>query len=220
MAGAHVSEWAKNPAVGAVAIVAVLAAVGVAGDLLPRLVRNEPLWAAVLVSVAVGSLFVMLLGGRTSHVVGTVLLAAALIGMTVLGVTSLSERETPQVALTLSRDAETAQLSVAIVAGATSLRSTETMLVQVVGLPEALTGERLHEECVGNRDPVDEADDDLEVLLWNETGPDQTGRAAVETMLDVAEEEYEVVCVAVLLFDRDRGSAADDRVAYAYTTLA
>ncbi|TFV87806.1 hypothetical protein [Blastococcus sp. CT_GayMR16] len=215
----RLSEWAKNPALGAVAVVAVLAAVGVAGDLLPRLVRNQPLWAALLVSAAVVSLFVMLIGRGPWLLVGTLLLAAALVGVIFLGVGSLSEREIPHVTLAVTQKAEPLSTTVAVTGTATSQRSTETMLVQVLGFPSAVDPEVLSGACRGSRRTDDAGDDQFSVLLWNESGPDQTGRSRVETTLDVPSDDFAVVCVGVFLRERDRNDAEDDRIAWAYSTV-
>jgi hypothetical protein len=217
----RLSEWAKNPALGAVAVVAVFAAVGIAGDLLPRLVRNHPYWAMLLVSAAVASLFVMLIGRGRLLLIGTLLLAGALVGVVVLGVVSQSEREIPHVSLAVTQTAgPPASTSLAITGSASSQRSTETMLVQVVGFPTAIDPEVLSGVCRGSRRTDDARDDRFQVLLWNESGPDQSGKSSVETTLDLPADGFAVVCVGVFLRDRDRNNGEDDRFAWTYSTVS
>ena len=129
-------EWLKNPAAGAAAVVAVFGAVGIAGDFLPRLARNEPVWTIVLTALAVISVFVLLLDEQPGPVVGAILLCASLVGVIVLGVVSHSDREVPQVSLSSTLDVAGDTAVVEVTAGATSLRSQETMQVQVLGFPQ------------------------------------------------------------------------------------
>ncbi|RBY91722.1 hypothetical protein DQ244_10565 [Blastococcus sp. TBT05-19] len=207
----------KNPALGAAAIVAVLAAVGVAGDLLPRLVRNHPVITAVIVGVAVVSVFVLLVPLRRAPLVGTVLLGVALLAVVGFGAWSQTAREIPQVSLGVTTEGDVA--TVAVVAGATSQRSTETMLVQVLGFPADVDPVVLSAVCRGSHRMDDALDDRFSVLLWNESGPDQTGKVAVDTTLGVTADAYAVVCVGVFLRERDRNSPTDDRFTWAYTAL-
>src|SRR5215218_6931956 len=111
----QLTDWAKNPALGAAAVVAVLAAVGIAGDLLPRLVRNEPVLTALTVSVALLAVFVLSLGRTSTLIIGTAALAAALVGVVILGVRSQSDREIPQVSLSVTRDVEAKVNAIAVV---------------------------------------------------------------------------------------------------------
>jgi hypothetical protein len=143
-----------------------------------------------------------------------------LLAITALGAWSQTAREVPQVSLGVTRDADAAMSSIAVTGSGTSLRSEETMLVQVLGFPRALPADELFRTCRGHQWGHDPADDSFQLLLWNESGPDQAGTSTVDTTLHVPEGDFAVVCVGVLLYERNTDDPSDDRVAWAYTDLS
>jgi hypothetical protein len=210
-------------ALGATAVVTVLSAIGIQGDLLPRLVRNEPTKAAVLVSVAVVAVLLLLFKSLELRLLGVCALAVALVLIIVQGVQSLSDRENPGLTLATSSTPSTSPttagtLTITVSATATSLRNQETMLVQLIAFPTAVGPSELADECTTTRRLDDPEKDGLVVLLWEESGPDQAGKTTADSTVDIPSDAYAQVCALVRLRDRDTGVTGDDRYTWGYRT--
>lgn len=141
-------------------LIAVLAGLGIQGDILTRLLRNEPgalAWAVTLTLVGGVVAAIALLWPKAKKKVAAVVLAVvlaisavvALVGVCVAvwnGTASLSVRETPSLDLSVvHKDAST--ITVTADAAATSLRANETMLLRVIAL---LDPTDRHPFAVGN----------------------------------------------------------------------
>jgi hypothetical protein len=134
-------------------VVAGLAAVGVTGDALTKAVRNEPgfLAAAVILALAASVLLavttVLVRPSRTRNllsrsfwktrnfwmIIGLVALLAGVAWAVLLGASSVGDREQPLVTLT-STSERTGYRTLTVQVSATGLRTSEEVLVQVIGL--------------------------------------------------------------------------------------
>lgn len=217
--GARVSAVTEDPKLAAglaaagTLIVGAFAAVGISGDLLPRMVRNEPIWTAVLVCAALILVAIAVFSSNAKLIV--VPLTLVLLGIVVTGVLSLQQRENPQVAVTADVD-ESGKVLLAVTASASSLRSDERMLVQLVGLTRELAGGELKAACRQSQSTADADRDDLDVLISNETGSAANGASSLVVQAFAAEDAYVRYCALAILGERSVSNAADDRFAWAY----
>src|SRR4051812_40748491 len=108
---------------------------------------------------------------------------------------SLSDRENPSVAITWQPENNT-QIRLKVSAAATSLRNRESVLVQVLGFPEPPVGPLwLKDQCITSRRLDDIEKDDLAVLLWEDSGPDQEGKSTVTSSIHFTQGLYAAACV-------------------------
>lgn len=190
-------------AASAALIVAVLGAVGVSGDALTRAVRNNPLplgVVIVLVLVVVGATTAYL--NRANRVVAFAfgILTALLVATVALGADALGEREQPSVSLSGKTDGDL--VTVTVKASGSSLKSKETMLVQIHALERFPEDSEESDTCTGSR--FEDRRDDARVwpgplLLWEQGGPDPGGSVAIDSTVEVPAGEYEGVCAFVAL---------------------
>jgi len=207
-------------------IVGVLAAIGIEGDALERLIRNAHNAVAWILIVAVIGVGVPAAVAAAISVANTkawketgsrgrgVTMASLIIGSTALLVASLLalwigtdgiyEREHPSLSMTVS--GEEGQLTLAVDAVAPTLSSYEKMLLRVV----ALMDETVDPEGAC-RSPLLTSSNQVELLAWLETGPDRNGSARDSTHITVPD-DAEAVCAQAALLDRNEDEPRDDRI--------
>jgi hypothetical protein len=190
-------------------LTAVLAGLGIQGDILARLLRNEPdalAWAVVLTLVGGTAAAIALLWPKGPWmkwvVAGGALAALGGVCLAVwFGTTSFSDRETPSLNLSVvAKDASTVTLTAD--AAASSLRADETMLLYVAarveppggiatprpGQPSPSATERpvrfvMEEWCWSD---VPSSSPTSVVLFRGTTGPSLEGVASTQWKSDVA----------------------------------
>lgn len=197
-------------------VVAAFAAVGVAGELLTRAVRNSPEWMATFVTVAFAIVAVATVAqmrrrdqraARWAVVLLTLVVGAAVF----FGAFTVSDREKPSIAMSASTDNRVTTISV--VASASSLRTNEGMQVQVFGLPKIDTTD---DRCELEPEDIPVVD----VLTSQRSGPDANGDVASSISVEVKEGLYPAICGFVALRDRDTEDPSDDRLVSAYLRLS
>jgi len=116
-------------------VVAGLAAVGVTGDALTKAVRNEPqlLAAAVTIALAATVLAAAFLLSNWVVRLGLFGLLGAVVWAVWLGATSVADREQPLVSLSSTSEA-TGNRTLTVEVSASGLRTSDEILVQVVGI--------------------------------------------------------------------------------------
>lgn len=189
------------PALGAAVavVVAVLAAVGVSGDLLTRAVRNRPyelggVIVAVLVLVGATVAWLSRRKPAAAFVIAalTVLLAIA-VGV---GARSIVDREQPLVTLTSQFTEQFIEITVT--ASGSGLRSDEDMLVQLQALSSFPENWDATLSCRTSRmdrfPPGEEPPWPGPLLLWEQAGPGPDGTTNVESMLQIPRNSYAGVC--------------------------
>jgi len=213
-------EFTFNPAVAAIValFVAVLAAVGIAGDGLTRAVRNHPIFFGLLligIVVVVGLFGVARAWKAKNRPIAIVELAVvALLSITILvAASAVAEREQPLVSLSVATQDGVA--TVTVTARASGLESNSDMLVQVIPLEEfPATYDEAVQLC--RRDSFARGDgrpDGPPAWIWEQSGPDADGVAEVQSSFELPAGEYGAVCAwAALRADRsdpDPGSYRD-----------
>jgi hypothetical protein len=189
-------------------VIGVLASLGVAGNLLARMVRNDPDSSANLlglVIILVSALLISFLVGKhlPSWVpaVPVLGLALALVLTAQLGARSQGTREIPSVSLSVTKSGQGA-LTLTAKASSTSLHSDDRMLLRIVGLTKRFsTDEELvnavDSECRwGSLIRLDPRISN--VMAWTETAPNASGEAAVEQEIPVPSDLQNVCAFAVL----------------------
>jgi len=217
-----------GPASAVALVVAVLAAVGVAGDVLTRAIRNDPIAVPLIVSavlLAVG-IPALIITKRWLQRGGIIALLLVLIAASLYGGRSVADREIPRAAISAKTD-ENRVTTLTVDASGSSLRTRDDMLVQVIGLPDLADFQRLTAECEGsrlrtqfdaqgNRIPVPFDSDKGDLLAWQRYGPDKEGDVSATITLEVPAGRYQGTCVYAAL----RGKSSDDpRSAAAYLRL-
>lgn len=209
---------------GAVAlVVAALAAVGVGGAVLVRAVRNQPFQMAAIFVLAIFLAAIPAVVGlvrRKAYLSAVALgfLALVAMGAVVVGAKSLEDREMPSVSVSISND--DGMTTIMVEASGYSLRSTEDMLVQVVGLPAFSGPGEMQSSCERSRfrgEYLEEVEGS--VLTWQRTGPNSAGEATSSVSLEVPSMAYGAACAYVALLDRSANSSKDNRAVVAYVRL-
>lgn len=209
-------------------VVAALAAVGVSGDALTRAVRNEPQPLAWAVTIALAAAVVVAALVSRKWVVGLglfVILIAAIWAVW-LGAWSVANREQPLVALSLSSE-DTGSRTLTVEVSASGLRTTDEILVQVIGLKkftqvdEATVGICEHSWAFTSAAPeryrgLPAGSGTL--LLWDRIGPDPTGKVETTIKIPVPSGQYQGICAWAPLPSRS-GNTGDVRNSAAYLTV-
>lgn len=188
-------DWSKSLlAVAAGLVVGVLAAVGVVGDQLSRMVRNHPLWSAFPLGVLLvfGGLIAASQASKVrthKKITRVIAVGVPLVLIVELGIGAFSQttRENPGIRIWF----EGTGVDVFVHASATGsgLRSDERMLLQVLAITSVdgvdITGENpaalLEPTCrKPYNDPHNPPPKGVEVLSWAITGPDTNGVAETE----------------------------------------
>ena len=210
-------------------IIGVLAAMGITGDALQRLIRNSPDTIAAALTIAVlgvgipATVATVVKLERSDHwkgtsrwryasmagaVGGSLALVLASILVVRAGTDGIHERENPSLAVDVTSDGTS--LTADIDAAAPTLSSDEKMLLRVVALTRPIDADRQQEVCQS----PSRAGEDFDLLVWEETGPDRTGYAKHSVKVTVPPTAAGV-CVYAGLFDRNAKSPDDDRTTWA-----
>lgn len=207
---------------GAIALfVGALAAVGVAGDVLTRAVRNLPLlMSALLTIIVVAAMGLFIVGSRTGRRSSErttllqrrflTLIAVATCLTVLVGATSVADREQPAIALQASYTSN--QITLTVESSAAGLATTDQLTVQVLGLSQfSVIDRQTVEICeqVFAHSISDDLGTDLQqlldqkhdrytgkvsILLSERLGPDSQGNIKSVTKLDVPAGIYQGVC--------------------------
>jgi hypothetical protein len=207
-------------AASAALVVAVFAAVGVAGDLLTRAVRNEPgpmAWVVGLALWAVGIPIIVIAKNWATRVAVFLLLIVLTIAV-IVGTNSVSDREQPRVALSAMTEDDT--VTVSVEAGGSSLRTTDDMLVQVIGLRIFSDFDGMVPECESSRlRDIPSSSEVGDLLVWDRAGPNGSGDVELSIEFEIPVGEYGGLCAWTALPDKDRDNPSDDRATAAYLRL-
>lgn len=219
-------------AVAGTLVVGVLASLGVAGNLLARMVRNDPVRSAqamALVIVLVSALLITFLLGRKlppwAPAIPVLGLTAALVLTAWLGARSQGTREIPSVSLSVTKS-ESGALTLTAKASSTSLHSDDKMLLRIVGLTKDFSADEelvavVDSECRrGSLIRLDPRKSHL--MAWTETAPNASGEAAVEQQIPLPS-TLRYACAYAILGQRSRRLIPDDpafRSNYALVDLA
>lgn len=196
-------------AAGIALITLIFTAVGVAGDLLVRLVRNHPVLTSIVFILVLLGLALAALGRgkmllKTRIALSTVLTVAAA-GLAVwLSTQSLSDREVPTVAMTPTWSTGRAgAATVSVKAAAVSLRSQESLLLRVIGVSEDAV-KWGHSGCSVAAAPweTQKLERGATILYWGESGPSLSGAAESSITLPVRNTEFRYLCAQALLYNR------------------
>ena len=208
----------------AVAIVAtIFTTLGVEGDTLRRMVRNEPDSTAAAISwVIVGAAIFLLpvlwklvpLTGRWDVIVLVILYLASAVAV-VYGLTrvltvaadSLNSRDMPGLALKVTKSS-TSTATIESEATAAAMRSSDKMLLRIYGVGADYTGD-LRAACQSGELPsVDTPPAGSRLLQWGEAGPDKAGAVKISDTLVVDTSNFRHVCAyAALIHDRNSNEA-------------
>jgi hypothetical protein len=200
-------------------VVAGLAAVGVTGDALTRAVRNQPdhlayaviLALAASVLLAVTTVLVMPSWARTLLVtVGLLALLGGVAWAVRLGAMSIADREQPLITLSTTSE-RTGNRTLTVQVSASGLRTTDEILVQVIGLKKFTQANyAVVNVCERSWTYTSVAPNVYEVLpakigavlLWNRIGPDPTGKVNATIKIPIPTNLYQGICAWAPLPDR------------------
>lgn len=203
-------------------LVAVLAAIGIQGDVLQRLIRNDPAlfaWAviATIIGAAVPVLIVSAPGApslsRFIGALGATLVVGGICWAVWLGAQSITDREAPSLDLTIVKvDNETVHVTAH--ASSTSLRTTETMLLRITAIRgDGISTTDPWELCASSARMMTTTDPSGWIVAWLETGPSTTGVADREWHADIDIKGVRYICAYTIPTPRntqaDSGGASD-----------
>ncbi len=195
-------------------MVAIFGVVGIAGDLLTRLVRNMPVLAGVVVTLVLVGVGIRLLATAKAQSRGTywatLLLLLGLWAALWLGVLSQVFRETPKLQASAVLNAGGRSVAVSAAVSSTGLRANERLLVQVLGMPNNMPPQVMWERCampqeamVGHpRASKESIPLDVTLIGWDESGADATGKADARVDVTIPTGEFERVCALGALTSR------------------
>ncbi len=211
---------------GVALVVAVLGALGIQGDLLTRMVRNLP--------IVVSAAFILILLGLTlpymvrergavaQHRLGILAVILVVVGAgATVGVAaySMSEREQPTLAIAPTWSTEVpGEATLAITASASSLRTSENVLLRVIGM-KAGSGVNAMQPCQDPDWAKFSTASPFTVLVWSNSGPTVNGVANVATSLPVSATQYDYICAFAVLRERSTVDKNDDRWAVSILDL-
>jgi hypothetical protein len=209
-------------AIAATLIVGVFAALGVSGNLLARMVRNDANMSRNVLLLAVGAAVLLAIFAAISKVpswayIVPVLILGSSLGLSAhLAATSQRMRENPSVSLNVSQPSS-GSMTITAKATGSSLRSSERMLMRIAYITRSLSTsefrnsteprdtttelrERTNQEC--KRPALHPADPKTARLLsWTETGPNASGEASIEQTMPLPPHAI-YVCAWVTLTER------------------
>lgn len=204
---------------GIATVIAILAALGIQGDLLSRLLRNSPAGITVALILAVtgglGLIASTANRARLATLAGFALITAAIIAIWV-GVQSVGDREQPDVEVNaLTHDTETGTLTFKANATGLSLATKDHMLLRVVGIKQSATAEGKERAAWnacrntynGGLDPIDNG----ELLYWGESAPSLTGTTDASAVLTVNDGDFEYVCAVAVLSGDEKVANGEER---------
>lgn len=192
-----------------------LGAVGLSGDLLARVLRNQPLafGSTMAFVVVLVTILVALRATDLIHKAVIGALGASLAAAVVMGAHYHSMREIPWITVSVSSaENDPSRTVIAIQAGASGLKSSEQMLVQLQGMRNFDLNADARRACETYQDQTngDALSASTGVLLTQLTaGPDEKGTASVEFSVQYDLTDYTGICGWAALQKRpgQRGSA-------------
>lgn len=209
----------------AILIVGVLAAVGVSGDFLPRLVRNDGQSISLLLMIAIGitgiAIVWPLLKKRSFFKILVVLaLTVVLIITASIGRLSQEQREEPGVAIGVAASSP-GNLIVTARATASGLRSNEHMLLRIVGIELAaleldadgkvlenpLSDGKVLKNSLSDQCQSGDFPNATMILSWSETGPNTKGEAATDVSVRSKADQFGFYCAYAALQTRGEEAA-------------
>ena len=192
-------------------IVGVLGALGITGDVLTRLLRNDPERAAWSFMLAILAVVIPLVAhfalassseadrvsdrgriiiARSADVVGGVLLVLAAFLAIFGGVDSIGAREHPDIQIiNAARDSESAELT--FTGTALSLRTDDRLILRVVAFKDVSAAEA-NESCRTGADPTPAPDQngrplaDFDLVALGDAGPTATGVATTSVSVGLS----------------------------------
>ncbi len=201
--------------VAATLIVAVFAALGVSGDLLARMVRNDPTGSRNVLVLAIVAVVGMAVVTAVQHlpnalvVAPVLLLGYALVQAADVATASQDSRDQPAVSLSLARPAS-GGLAVTAKATGSGLRAKDLLFLRVTTLAGLANPGELRQatevECRRREMHASDAAR-ARVLLWTETGPQGTGESTTEQSVPVPAEAQYLCAWAVIVRPSDGGTA-------------
>jgi hypothetical protein len=209
---------------GVAAIIGVFTALGIQGDLLARMLRNEPTWVTVafvlaIVGVVVGSVGAILARGRPQNwvtFVGVALLCLGALIAVGVGVAGVGVRDQPTINIKpleitpiSATDPTPAGVLVRVTASGSFLASGDRMLLRVSGFPDGANTQAVWNACsstAGDYLKVEGGD----VLAAGESGPSTTGTTSNTLTLRVSTKSYRYICSHAVLSPQP-GKTADER---------
>ena len=198
------SDLTIPAALGALLVLvgSTFAAVGVSDGYLRRAVRNDPgdiklLLIVGLAAVTVAS--VWLTFSRPAAAVVIVLVGAVCCASVWVGADSIGDREQPTAVLSATEN--DGIVTITLNASASSLRSVEGMLVQIVGVDEFGSIEEMRPQCYVDRYsfPADATEPGGDVLAWQRVGADAEGATEETLVVETPAGTYGAVCSYVAL---------------------
>jgi hypothetical protein len=220
--------------IAATLIVAVFAALGVSGNLLARMVRNDPqaskniLWLAIAMVVFAGVITALSTRANSWLAAPVFGLGVALVLAANAAAVSQEKRENPSISLSLSRtQSGSGGLTLTAKATGSSLKSNDRLLLRVAAVIRRLAvkemaGPKANERTTELRDvtnreckrselhPVNVKD--ARLLSWTETGSNVSGEATTEQTMPIPS-QAQYVCAWAILSPRPAdplGNAPED----------
>ncbi|MGH3875868.1 MAG: hypothetical protein ACRDSK_02380 [Actinophytocola sp.] len=207
-------------------IVGVFAVLGISGDYLPRLVRDDPDAVSVVVNIALAGAVAIAIGvavgsfpsdkqrwwhhlSRWLAIAGALVVLGAAFRAVDVGTDSMRNREQPRVALSAQTEGNTVTLTVD--ASGSGLPPEDAMLVQLIGL-EDLSDPLQSERGTCEQSQVERAIEDGSsdrLLAWERLGPDSNGTVRGTIKVEVTANAFEGICAFGALADDSRLRTAD-----------
>ncbi|WP_129590419.1 hypothetical protein [Cryobacterium aureum] len=184
-------------------LIAVLAAIGIQGDILQRLIRNDPslfAWAAIttIIGAALPVLFASNLGRQSPVKViatfGAFLAVGGICWALWLGAQSITDREAPSLDFSVEK-VDGGAVRVIAHASSTSLRTTETMLLRITAIRgDGVSTTDPWDLCASRGRLMTTTDPSGWVVAWLEKGPSATGVADIKWQSDIDITGVRYVC--------------------------
>lgn len=242
----HTSHPEKIRAAALLALLAaaaVFTTLGIEGETLERVIRNDPRGTSYSIGAVIFGLSLPLLtlapaaisGKNTSPGsvarlvwatrVSSLLVLGGLLSLVSISAASLHEREMPTLS-TVATKASSDTVTIKYKAVAPSLRSNEKVLLKVVALRAEVEGQDLPRLCLDpgvllpNTDHLDPDFRNRRILHWGESGPNRVGEATVAMDVSVSNAEFRYVCAFTTLFNTPEDFAKDlDYFSWSVTDL-
>lgn len=202
-------------------IVAGFGAIGLSGDFLLRAVRNNPILVAIAVSaglIAIGSIVAFSVTRLYVQLVVAVLVASVVFGI-VVGALSIRDRDQPGLSISATSTVSTTTISLDV--SGSGLATSDSLLVQVVGLKTKPPMTADSEMCETSRIEATPKTDRGDLLMWGRSGPDTANGDVKRTItLEIPAKKYPIVCAWAALPERNENKLDDDRRVPAYLLLS
>lgn len=223
------------------AATAVFAALGIEGETLRRVVRNDPEGTATFIGLVIVGLSIPLIvlapvvvGRRNQvqnadskweqvvNIVSAGLVVLGLMGLVVMSASSLHEREMPTLSTSPAK-VSGGTINIKYKATAPSLRSDEKILLRVVAFTSEIEEDNLSRLCLDpevilpNSDNTDPEMEKRRVIYWGESGPNRAGEASVTADVSASTPDFRYVCAFTTLFNTDQAVNAEERSYFAWS---